>query len=181
MPGMWRSKRSQIVLQEPDWQPRSSGFIRISSTRFEGRHSADGGFESAAVGLTPMSQARAPHKRRRRGRSIGNALIFPHLYRRPDLMKPDLPATFFASRKLRPVMGITLYVGQPCWIGMLTHFSLTCSSYWLWVTMPGPAKASVRAEKAASGTRRVRTIEFESKDRSVVIRQWVALSSQMKD
>ena len=96
-------------------------------------------------------------------------------------MKPDLPATIFTSRILRPVMGIMLYIGRPCWVGLLTHFSPACSSHWLWDTMPGPAKASVRAEKAASGTRRVRTIEFESKDRSVLIREWVALSSQMKD
>jgi len=36
--------------------------------------------------------------------------VFPHLYRHPELMKPDLPATFFASQILRPVVGILLYV-----------------------------------------------------------------------
>jgi uncharacterized membrane protein len=36
--------------------------------------------------------------------------VFPHLYRHPELMKPDLPASFFASQILRPVVGILLYV-----------------------------------------------------------------------
>jgi hypothetical protein len=30
--------------------------------------------------------------------------VFPHLYRHPELMKPDLPATFFASQILRPAL-----------------------------------------------------------------------------
>ena len=36
--------------------------------------------------------------------------VFPHLYRHPELMKPDLPATFFASQILRSVIGILLYI-----------------------------------------------------------------------
>jgi hypothetical protein len=36
--------------------------------------------------------------------------VFPHLYSPPELMKPDLPATFFASQILRPVIGILLYI-----------------------------------------------------------------------
>jgi hypothetical protein len=36
--------------------------------------------------------------------------VFPQLYRHPELMKPDLPATFFASQILRPVIGIMLYI-----------------------------------------------------------------------
>jgi uncharacterized membrane protein len=35
---------------------------------------------------------------------------FPHLYRHPELMKPHLPATIFASQVLRPSIGILLYV-----------------------------------------------------------------------
>jgi uncharacterized membrane protein len=36
--------------------------------------------------------------------------VFPHLYHHPELVKPDLPATFFASQILRPVVGILLYI-----------------------------------------------------------------------
>jgi uncharacterized membrane protein len=71
--------------------------------------------------------------------------VFSHLYRHPELMKPHLPATFFASEMLRPVIGITAAVPG-----------------WSWVTMPGPAKASERATNSPFHTRR-----FESKDRSV--------------
>jgi TMEM175 potassium channel family protein len=35
---------------------------------------------------------------------------FPHLYRHPELMKPHLPATVFASQVLRPTVGILLYI-----------------------------------------------------------------------
>jgi uncharacterized membrane protein len=36
--------------------------------------------------------------------------VFPHLYHRPELVKPDLPATFFTSQILRPIVGILLYI-----------------------------------------------------------------------
>jgi hypothetical protein len=32
--------------------------------------------------------------------------VFPHLYRHPELVKPHLQATFFASQVLRPAIGI---------------------------------------------------------------------------
>ena len=36
--------------------------------------------------------------------------VFPHLYHHPELVKPHLPPTTFASQVLRPVIGILLYV-----------------------------------------------------------------------
>ncbi len=36
--------------------------------------------------------------------------VFPYLYRHPELLKPQLPATIFASEILRPSVGIVLYV-----------------------------------------------------------------------
>jgi hypothetical protein len=35
---------------------------------------------------------------------------FPYLHRHPELVKPQLPTTIFASQVLRPVIGILLYV-----------------------------------------------------------------------
>jgi uncharacterized membrane protein len=35
--------------------------------------------------------------------------VFPHLCRHPDLLKPNLPSTTFASEVLRPAVGIILY------------------------------------------------------------------------
>ena len=46
--------------------------------------------------------------------------VFPHLYRHPELMKPDWPATFFASQILRPVIGIMLYIVAAV-LGWLVH------------------------------------------------------------
>ena len=36
--------------------------------------------------------------------------VFAHLYRHPELMKPNLPASFFASQVLRPIIGVVLYI-----------------------------------------------------------------------
>jgi uncharacterized membrane protein len=35
--------------------------------------------------------------------------VFPHLYRNPELVKPNLPVSFFASQVIRPLVGIVLY------------------------------------------------------------------------
>ena len=35
---------------------------------------------------------------------------FHHVYRHPELVKPQLPEAFFASQVLRPVLGILLYI-----------------------------------------------------------------------
>jgi uncharacterized membrane protein len=36
--------------------------------------------------------------------------VFPHLCRHPDLLRPELPPTTFASQVLRPIIGVMLYV-----------------------------------------------------------------------
>jgi len=36
--------------------------------------------------------------------------VFPHLYRNPHLLKPQLTSTIFATQIIRPVTGIVLYV-----------------------------------------------------------------------
>jgi hypothetical protein len=93
--------------------------------------------------------------------------VFPHLYRHPELMKPDLPATFFASQILRPVIGSCSTSWQRCWVGLFTRFSPSRSSYWLWVTMPGPAKASGPGDEQPVPYQPLdRRGRFESKDRS---------------
>jgi uncharacterized membrane protein len=40
--------------------------------------------------------------------------VFPHLYRHPELVKPHLPVTIFASQVLRPTIGILLYLVIRC-------------------------------------------------------------------
>ena len=43
----------------------------------------------------------------------------PHLYRHPELVKPDLPATFFASQIPRPAIGIILHIVAAGLLGLL--------------------------------------------------------------
>jgi hypothetical protein len=36
--------------------------------------------------------------------------VFSHLYRHPELIKPDLLPTIFGSQVLRPAIGVLLYI-----------------------------------------------------------------------
>ncbi len=46
--------------------------------------------------------------------------VFRHLYRHPELMKPHLSTTAFASQVLRPVIGIALYTAAAA-LGWFAH------------------------------------------------------------
>jgi uncharacterized membrane protein len=46
--------------------------------------------------------------------------VFPHLCRHPDLLRPGLPATTFASQVLRPMIGMMLYVAATA-LGWFVH------------------------------------------------------------
>jgi hypothetical protein len=52
------------------------------------------------------------------------------LYRHPELVKPDLPATFFASQILRPAIGITLYIVAAA-LGWFAHPLLAVAIFML--------------------------------------------------
>jgi hypothetical protein len=41
---------------------------------------------------------------------------FPYLYRHPELIKPHLPTTIFASQVLRPAVGPALHRGSGAWL-----------------------------------------------------------------
>jgi uncharacterized membrane protein len=49
--------------------------------------------------------------------------VFPHLYRHPELVKPHLPPTIFASEILRPAVGIVLYIVATA-LGWFVHPAL---------------------------------------------------------
>ena len=93
--------------------------------------------------------------------------VFPHLYRHPELMKPNLPASFFASQVLRPIIGVVLYIVAAV-LGWFVHPLLAVAIFMLmWVIMPGPAKASGLDDETLVPCCPARqTGRFESKDRS---------------
>jgi hypothetical protein len=93
--------------------------------------------------------------------------VFPHLYRHPELMKPNLPASFFASQVLRPIIGVVLYMVAAV-LGWFVHPLLALAiftlivGYYAWT-----AKASGLGDEPLVPCRPARqTGRFESKDRS---------------
>jgi uncharacterized membrane protein len=56
--------------------------------------------------------------------------VFPHLYRHPELMKPNLPASFFASQVLRPIIGVVLYIVAAV-LGWFVHLLLALAIFTL--------------------------------------------------
>jgi hypothetical protein len=56
--------------------------------------------------------------------------VFPHLYRHPELVKPDLPASFFASQIMRPAIGIILYIVEAA-LGWFAHPLLVVAIFML--------------------------------------------------
>jgi hypothetical protein len=70
--------------------------------------------------------------------------VFPHLYRHPELRKPDLPATFFASQILRPVIGILLYIVAAA-LGWFVHPFLAVAIFMLVVGYYAWTSQGIRA------------------------------------
>ena len=93
--------------------------------------------------------------------------VFPHLYRHLELVKPHLPATSFASQVLRPATGILLYIVAAALSWFV--YPLLAVGIFIFVAaiMPGPAKASIRADEVAgvSGTIRPSSLAIGSKAR----------------
>jgi uncharacterized membrane protein len=89
--------------------------------------------------------------------------VFPYLYRHPELLKPQLPATIFASEILRPSVGIVLYVVAAA-VGGFVHPLLAVGifvavvGYYAWTSQGIHAEPWGDLPVAQSG--------FERKDRS---------------
>jgi uncharacterized membrane protein len=68
--------------------------------------------------------------------------VFPHLCRHPDLLRPHLPSTTFASQVLRPTIGIMLYIAA-AGLGWFVHPILAVGifvfivGYYAWMTSQG--------------------------------------------
>jgi uncharacterized membrane protein len=96
---------------------------------------------------------------------------FPYLHRHPELVKPDLPQTFFASQIIRPVVGILLYIAAAL-LGCFVHPQIAVGififvvGYYAW-TSQGTIQDDEVADVSPSIRPRSVAIGFESNDRSV--------------
>lgn len=78
---------------------------------------------------------------------------FPHLYRHPELLKPNLPATIFAGQMLRPVVGIVLYAVAIV-LGLLIHPALAVAifilvvAYYAWTSQGIPMAGNAARQDA---------------------------------
>jgi len=75
--------------------------------------------------------------------------VFPHLYRHPELMKPNLPASFFASRVLRPIIGVVLYIVAAV-LGWFVHPLLAVAIFTLIVGYYAWTSQGIRAGRSTA-------------------------------
>jgi uncharacterized membrane protein len=79
--------------------------------------------------------------------------VFPHLYHHPQLMKPNMPASTFASQILRPAVGILLYI-VAAMLGWFVHPVLAVGvfifivGYYAWTSQG----ISIKAARIRSAT-----------------------------